>query len=102
MNDSTSNVKATANNEVWAVKRRSGGQVKLQATGMYFAYANGDDGSLQTGVTFPDPRWIDNKNGTLTDTVTGLVWLNKANCIRGQWSDAIAASQRIGLPANVV
>jgi hypothetical protein len=107
MNDSTSNVKATANNEVWAVKRRSGGQVKLPATGMYFAYANGDDGSLQTGVTFPDPRWIDNKNGTLTDTVTGLVWLNKANCIRGQWSDAIAevnalASGQCGLTDSSV
>jgi hypothetical protein len=91
MNDSTSNVKATANNEIWAVKRRSGGQVKLQATGMHFAYANGDDGSLQTGVPFPYPRWIDKRNGTLTDTVTGLIWLKTANCISGQWSEAITA-----------
>jgi hypothetical protein len=34
---------------------------------------------------------VDNKNGTLTDTVTGLIWLKKANCISGQWSEAIAA-----------
>lgn len=91
MNDSTSNAKATTNNEVWAVRRNGGGAVKLRSTGMYVSYATGDDGSLQTGVPLTYPRWIVNRNGTVTDTVTGLIWLRKANCITGQWSEAIAA-----------
>lgn len=91
MDDSSSNVKATANNAVWALKGTSAGTVQLQATGMYVPYLPGDDGSLQTGVRLTYPRWIDNGNGTLTDTMTGLVWLKQADCIRQTWSDAIAA-----------
>ena len=91
MNDPISNVKATANNQVWAVRRSAVGPVKLQATGMYVAYAAGDDGTLQTGVPLTYPRWVDNRNGTVTDTVTGLIWLKKANCVSGQWSESIAA-----------
>jgi Protein of unknown function (DUF1566)/Carboxypeptidase regulatory-like domain len=91
MNDFTSNVKASANNAVWAVKGSGSGAVKLQSTGMYVVYAEGDDGSLQSGVPLTFPRWVDNGNGTLTDTVTGLVWLKQANCISGRWSDAITS-----------
>jgi hypothetical protein len=28
----------------------------------------------------PDPRFIDNKDGTVTDGLTGLVWLKNTNC----------------------
>jgi hypothetical protein len=91
MNDTSSNVKASANNAVWAVHGSGGGAIKLQSTGMYVMYVTGDDGSLQTGVPPTFPRWIDNGNGTITDTVTGLVWLKRADCISGQWADALAA-----------
>jgi len=91
MNDSTANVKASANNEVWAVKGRSRGVVKLQSTGMYVAYAPGDDGSLQAGVPPTYPRWVDNRNGTITDTVTGLIWLKRTDCINQPWPAAVAA-----------
>jgi Protein of unknown function (DUF1566) len=91
MNDSSSNVKAAANNGVWAVKGTSGGTIQLQATGMYVPYLPGDDGSLQTGVPLTYPRWIDNGNGTLADTMTGLTWLKQADCIRQTWSGGIAA-----------
>jgi len=91
MNDLSSNVKATASNGAWAVKGNGGGALKLQATGMYVVYAGGDDGSLKLGVPLTFPRWVDNANGTLTDTITGLIWLKQADCIRGEWADAIAA-----------
>ena len=72
MNDSSANVKATSNNAVWAVKGSSGGRrVQLQATGMYVTYLPSDDGTLQTGVPLTYPRYVDNGNGTLTDTTTG-------------------------------
>jgi len=91
VNDSASNIIATSKNAVWAVKGTASGTVKLQATGFNVPYAAGDDGTLQKGVGLPYPRWIDNGNGTVSDTVTGLVWLKQANCINLPWAAAVAA-----------
>jgi hypothetical protein len=92
MNDTAANLKATSSNQVWAVKGAGdSGAVKLQATGFYLTYAAGDDGSIQSGVGLTAPRFIDNQNGTITDTMTGLIWLKQANCIRGTWSEVLAA-----------
>jgi hypothetical protein len=91
LSDTVNNVMATSNNAVWAVKGSGGGAVKLQATGMYVFFANGDDGSIESGVPLPAPRMIDNGNGTVTDSLTGLVWLKQADCINDTWSGAIGA-----------
>ncbi len=40
----------------------------------------GDDSNPPRGVALPDPRFTNNNNGTVTDNLTGLVWLKKANC----------------------
>jgi len=89
MNDSGSNVKASQTNAVWAVRGSGGGVIKPQSTGQYVTYSSGDDGSIQAGVHPTFERWIDNGNGTITDTVTGLIWLKKADCIQDSWSSAI-------------
>ena len=39
----------------------------------------GSDGALQKGVAWPNPRFTDNSNGTVTDNLTGLIWLKNAN-----------------------
>lgn len=39
----------------------------------------GQDGELQAGVVWPDPRFTDNGNGTVTDHLTGLIWLKDGN-----------------------
>lgn len=94
MNDTNINVKATASNQVWAVKGAgTTGSVKLPATGFYIPYAAGDDGTIQSGVGLTSPRFIDNGDGTLTDTMTGLVWLKLADCatLSGTWTNAVAA-----------
>jgi len=91
MNDTTANVKATSSNQVWAVKGAgSNGAIELPATGFYIPYAAGDDGSVQFGVGLTSPRFIDNQNGTITDTMTGLVWLKQADCIQDTWANALA------------
>jgi hypothetical protein len=91
MNDAGSNVKGTNSNGVWAVKGAGGtGAVQLPSTGFYLAYAAGDDGSAHAGVPLPSPRFVDHGDGTVTDTMTGLVWLKQADCISGQWIDALA------------
>ena len=38
------------------------------------------DGSWRKGVSWPEPRFTDNGNGTITDNLTGLIWIKNANC----------------------
>jgi hypothetical protein len=53
---------------------------------------NGDDGELQNGITWPNPRFTDNQDGTITDNLTGLIWLQDANRFGTKmWSDALNA-----------
>lgn len=44
----------------------------------------GQDGELQSGFTWPVPRFIDNADGTITDELTGLMWLNNGNIMISQ------------------
>jgi hypothetical protein len=37
------------------------------------------DGELQLGVPWPSARFYDNGNGTVTDSLTGLMWTKNAN-----------------------
>ncbi len=51
----------------------------------------GQDGALQAGLEWHSPRFTDNTNGTVTDNLTGLVWLKNANCDGAKnWTDALA------------
>ena len=40
----------------------------------------GQDGDKLMGVAWPNPRFTDNADGTMTDNLTGLIWLKNANC----------------------
>jgi len=96
MNDTSSNIKASSMNVVWAVKGMGGsGTIQLQATGFYVPYFAGDDGNVQAGVPLIYPRFIDHNDGTISDTMTGLVWLKQADCIHGSWSEALAAANSL-------
>lgn len=54
--------------------------------------AAGSDGNLQKGVPWPNPRFSDNANGTVTDNLTGLIWLKDANAFGTLlWSNALTA-----------
>jgi hypothetical protein len=48
-------------------------------TGQVGSYGPGDDGAGK-GVRWPQPRFTNNGNGTVTDNLTGLIWLSDANC----------------------
>ena len=62
-------------------------------TGQTASYATGDDGYLQRGVAWPNPRYTDNLDGTATDNLTGLIWLKDANCYGGsRWTEATITS----------
>jgi len=61
-------------------------------TGQTTSYATGDDGDLEKGVASPAPRFTDNNNGTITDNLTGLIWLKNANCpaTSRDWATALS------------
>ncbi|MBC8449262.1 MAG: DUF1566 domain-containing protein [Chloroflexi bacterium] len=52
-------------------------------TGVTVTIATGDDGDLEKGVAWPNPRFT-KSSGTVTDNLTGLIWLQDANCISTQ------------------
>ncbi|MBF0615040.1 MAG: DUF1566 domain-containing protein [Magnetococcales bacterium] len=59
-------------------------------TGQTTSYTTGDDGTNRTGVAWPTPRFTDNGNGTVTDNLTGLIWLKHANCFGWRiWTTAL-------------
>ena len=66
-------------------------QAAVEKTGQTTSYATGDDGDLEKGVPWPNPRFTDNSDGTVTDNLTGLIWLKDANCFGARtWSNALS------------
>jgi hypothetical protein len=60
----------------------------------------GQDGDFLAGVEWPTPRFTDNLNGTVTDNLTGLIWLKNANCFPGSgvgipWQAALDAANAL-------
>jgi hypothetical protein len=53
-------------------------------TGQTTSYALGDDGDLQMGIAWPEPRFTDNEDGTVTDNLNGLMWTKDAQQIPGR------------------
>lgn len=83
-------VQSTAAVTGWAPVPDTGQSTCWDAAGSPIACAGtGQDGELQAGVAWPTPRFTLNGDGTVTDNLTGLIWLQDANCIGGeQWINA--------------
>jgi hypothetical protein len=63
-------------------------------TGQTTSYRTGDDGAHQNGVAWPNPRFTDHGNGTVTDNMTGLMWVKAPHSLTGNsgtmtWNNAI-------------
>lgn len=99
----------------------SAGTVTLPETGQILCYDNftsvvpcagtGQDGALRKGAAWPSPRFTVNMNGqvpdgTVTDNLTGLVWLRDTGCTdtvggivnpgRLTWQNALIWSNNLG------
>ena len=75
---------------VLLVRGAGNGPAPVWRTGQTISYEDPlyrDDGSVQAGVAWPSPRFTDNLNGTVTDKLTGLMWLKDANCIKTNYLD---------------
>jgi len=66
-----------------------GERAPVPKTGQTTSYADYDDGYYEKGVAWPDPRFTDNSDGTVTDNLTGLIWLKNADCFGTKtWYDS--------------
>ncbi len=74
------------------------GLIDLAATGQTTSYATGDDGDWQQGVVSPEPRFVDNGDGTITDALTGLIWTKSASLGNSAmtWSSGLSYANALG------
>lgn len=65
-------------------------------TGQTTSYGSRDDGALEKGVAWPTPRFADNGNGTVTDQLTGLIWMKIANALGSKtWTEALLDASKL-------
>ena len=62
----------------------------LAKTGQSESLVDGDDGDIQAGRIWPERRFTDNQDGTLTDELTSLMWIKDADCATSTSSSASA------------
>jgi hypothetical protein len=78
----------------------------VRKTGQTTSFHSGDDGDLEKGASWPNPRFKTNKyridlfntapDGTVTDNLTGLVWLADMGCGGlSTWQNAIGAADTL-------
>jgi len=64
------------------------------ATGQTEIYSDGDDGFYEAGCPMED-RFVDNEDGTVTDTCTGLMWQKETASGAYSWQNAVDYCQNL-------
>jgi hypothetical protein len=72
----------------------AGAAFALRRTGQTTSLLPEDDGDLQRGLTWPSPRFIDHGDETVTDQLTGLMWVKTPIALVGNgtampWTNAV-------------
>lgn len=82
----------------YVIPAMRGNYAPVPKTGQITSYDTGhkDDGALQRGVAWPTPRFTDNGNGTVTDNLTRLIWMQDASILgKKTWADALATANTL-------
>jgi hypothetical protein len=53
------------------------------------SYGTGDDGDLELGTAWPSTRFTANTANTMTDSLTGLVWIKSPDSTGRTWANAL-------------
>jgi len=89
---------------MWPV--RGGENARIASTGQTQCFnswgqpidcaGSGQDAEFRMGVPFPDPRFTDNGDGTVTDLLTGLTWLKNADFFgTNSWDKALSLCRKL-------
>jgi hypothetical protein len=83
-----------AEDNFYVIPAMRGKYAPVPKTGQTYPSDAGTDGALLKGVAWPTPRFIDNNNGTVTDKLTGLIWMKDANAflVKKTWAEALSAA----------
>jgi hypothetical protein len=86
-----------AEDNFYVVPAMKGNYAPVPKTGQMQSHATGDDGDLHKGVASPTPRFTNNNNGTVTDNLTGLIWMQNANAfvVKKTWAEALSAAATV-------
>jgi hypothetical protein len=76
--------------------------IDLPKTGQTVSYVPGDDGSIQAGIEWPTARFTDNSDGTVTDNLTGLMWLKDGGCLRKNWNNSLRAIKDLNSNSGII
>jgi hypothetical protein len=76
-----------------------GSSIHIPQTGQTTVYALADDGDTKAGTAWPSPRFTDNGNSTIADSLTGLIWPKDANVIKSR--DPVFDADGTGEDGNV-
>lgn len=79
---------------VFAFTATPASPIELPRTGQAISYSPGDSGALHIGRAWPAPRFTDNRNGTIRDNLTGLIWSGDANPLAGRYSGGTTVWQQ--------
>lgn len=76
---------------------QTGFSAPVPQTGQINSIRAFDDGYIQAGVKPPSPRFKDNNDGTVVDSLTGLMWLKDHQCYFAWngWADAVDFAQNL-------
>jgi formylglycine-generating enzyme required for sulfatase activity len=94
---------------VWAVRGEVAiGVASVPKSGQTVIYRTGDDGDIQPGVLWPNPRFTVITNGTavtVLDNLTGLEWIKAPHSLAGNanatyWSEAITFCASLSYAGN--
>ncbi|NMC61606.1 MAG: DUF1566 domain-containing protein [SAR324 cluster bacterium] len=92
---SVSVARKTDQNAVWPVRGKTSGVTALIRTGQTKTYHAADDGELQGGVVWPEPRF-EVEGECIYDVLTGLLWTKSMDIGGGDrlFDDAISLAQK--------
>lgn len=102
----------TISKYAWPVRNGNGGPSNLWRTSQTKCYnengneivcaGTGHDGEIQAGIPWPEPRFKDNRDGTVTDYLTGLMWFKDANLLgKMTWEESFYAIEDVNVfPEN--
>ena len=97
INQKLDQIQNTLDNQVVPKIDQCCGKIRVPRTGQTNSFVPGDDGALQMGVPWPDPRFTDHGDGTVTDNLTGLLWSQDSQLLSANrdWYDALGACSNL-------